>query len=96
MTDSEVAQALVDAGILRLSAAYEVWDRYRLVDADGAVLGGSYDVVRDWRVAGACLEQWPTTINVEHLQLTLDQMLRQPSAICEAFVRSQSTGDTGS
>ena len=42
--------------------------------------------VRDWRVAGACLQRWPTTINVEHLEMTLDEMLRDPRAITEAYV----------
>ena len=44
--------------------------------------------VRDWRVAGACLQRWPTTINVEHLEMTLDEMLRDPRAIIEAFVEA--------
>ena len=92
MTDSEIARALVDAGILRLSAAYAAWDRYRLVKADGAALGGNYDVVRDSRVSGACLAQWPTTINTEQLDMTLDQMLRDPRAICEAFATAVTDG----
>lgn len=95
MTDNELALALVDANILRLSAEYSAWDRYRLVDADGAVLGGSYNVVRDWRVAGTCLEQWPTTINTEHLQLSLDEMLRRPVAIIEAFVNAIAPDEKG-
>lgn len=51
--------------------------------------------IHHWCIAGKCLEQWPTTINVEHLQLTLDKMLRCPVAICEAFVHAmrQSTGN---
>lgn len=91
-TDSEIAQTLVNAGILRLSDAYAAWDRYRLVKADGAVLGGNYDVVRDWRASGACLAQWPTIINTEQLDMTLDQMLRDPRAICEAFATAVTDG----
>ena len=48
------------------------------------------EFVRDWRVAGACLERWPTTINTEHLDMTLDEMLRDPHAICEAWVEALS------
>lgn len=61
---------------------------------DRNFIGMADRFVRDWRVAGACLEQWPTTINTEHLQLTLDQMLRCPVAICEAFVEAM-TPSTG-
>ena len=47
--------------------------------------------VRDWRVAGACLQMWPTTINTEHLDMTLDEMLRNPRAINEACVETLNT-----
>jgi len=41
--------------------------------------------VRDWRTAGECLKRWRTTINTEQLDMTLDEMLRDPRSICEAF-----------
>lgn len=48
------------------------------------------EFVRDWRVAGAALEKWPTTINAEHLDMSLDQMLRDPRAINEAYIEALS------
>jgi len=57
MTDKELADALVALKVIRISSARDVWDRYRLVKADGFVLGGAYDVVRDWRVAGTLIER---------------------------------------
>ena len=87
MDDRELAQQLVehlDEG------EFVSTDRGSIV-MDWPVEGrwmGVTKFVRDWRVAGACLSAWPTTINVEHLQLTLDQMLRCPVAICEAFVHA--------
>jgi len=85
MNDKALADKLVAAGLLEQLDQTKWPDLYHPVDYSDEPLDAAA-AVRDWRVAGACLEQWPTTINVEHLQLTLDKMLRQPSAICEAFV----------
>lgn len=85
MDDKALADKLVAAGVLEQLDRTRWADLYHPIDYSDEPLDAAA-AVRDWRVAGACLEQWPTTINVEHLQLTLDKMLRQPSAICEAFV----------
>ena len=52
------------------------------------IIPNPYKFVRDWRVAGACLRNWPTTINTKHLEMTLDEMLRDPRAIIEAYVEA--------
>lgn len=85
MRDVELANKLVAVGVLEQLDRNKWPDLYHAIDFSDEPLDAAA-AVRDWRVAGACLERWPTTINVEHLQLTLDKMLRQPSAICEAFV----------
>ena len=83
-TDKELADAVVALGI----GTY--------IDNDDALLRRYHyhefhdpeSFVRDWRVGGACLEQWPTIINVEHLDMTLDEMLRDPRAIIDAYVEA--------
>jgi len=80
---TKLADALVEAGIAR-----------HLPGSEWAIIGtvGLWqtpnDFINDWRVAGKCLELWPTTINIEQLDMTLDEMLRNPAAICEAFAQA--------
>jgi len=59
---------------------YGIWDGEEVLPSE--------QFVRDWRVAGVCLGRWPTTINTEHLDCTLDEMLRNPRAIIEAYVHA--------
>ena len=72
LNDKELADRVVAHGIKRPAALF------------GHPQPTNYAFVRDWQVAGACLERWPTTINTEHLDMTLDEMLRDPRAIIEA------------
>ena len=86
MTDPKVlADALVEAGILHKNTSHFQYGLddlpYHRMTADEAIT--------DWRVAGACLLAWPTTINTEQLDMTLDEMLRDPAAICEAFTQAR-------
>ena len=79
MTDQELANELVARGVGQKNPK---GGSYYF---DGPHSVSAKKFVRDWRVAGACLEVWPTTINVEHLDMTLDEMLRDPRAINEAY-----------
>ena len=88
MNDNDLADALVDhlyGG--DICAAIEDIDLESWADLHGEDAAKEM-IALNWSVAGACLERWPTTINTEHLQLSLDEMLRIPAAICEAFVES--------
>jgi hypothetical protein len=92
MTDAtKLADALVEAGIVEEIADgfYVVSDHPKQFICDAGPLR-VYDehLITDWRVAGACLKAWPTTINTEQLDMTLDEMLRDPAAICEAFTQA--------
>ena len=80
MSDKELADKIVGLGV-----GHNVHDLYAfgLFHVIGCTAS---DFVRDWRVAGAALQSWPTTINTEHLDMTLDEMLRDPRAINEAWV----------
>jgi len=89
MNDKEIADKLVEDGI----GVAEEFNMYRLGKLE---LGGNdgriysdYAFVRDWRVAGMCLEQFPTTIAVSITSpLFLDEMLRDPRAICLSYVEA--------
>ena len=81
--DQWLADAIVALGVGKATEwVPDVW-RY---DINGSKDMPDIEFVCDWRVAGACLELWPTTINTEHLDCTLDEMLRDPRAIIEAYV----------
>lgn len=89
MDDLEIANKLVDAGVARKghrSCSYYLLNREWNIRLCGLF---EEKFVRDWRVAGACLKAWPTTINTEHLNMTLDEMLRDPRAIIEAYVNAK-------
>ena len=79
MSDQELADKVVALGVGNLIAV----GNYQIGETTGLYAD---QFVRDWRVAGICLEQWPTTINTEHLDMGLDEMLRNPRAIIEACV----------
>ncbi len=82
MTDKELADKIVALGVGR-ALSHDWW--WTPISGEIAAQVVSLEqFVRDWRVAGACLKLWPTTINVEHLDMTLDEMLRDPRAINEA------------
>ena len=88
MSINELADRIISLGFVRVN-----WGRYFIGDeflckADKP--DAANRVVNDWRIAGACLKQWPTTINTEHLDCTLDEMLRDPHAIIEAYVEALS------
>ncbi len=94
MNDKELADLLVDAlpdvvqGHGHGHPLNAPWPRsfmeYTVRGWPGVMPAVSF--VKDWRVAGECLKRWPTTINTERLEMTLDEMLRDPRAISEAFV----------
>jgi len=88
LTDNELADALVERGIGEKQSEENYKFRYDLYEAN---FGSSKQFVTDARVAMACLKAWPTTINVEHLDMGLDEMLRDCRAICIAFVKSTSS-----
>lgn len=83
--DTELADRIIAFGLGRKEA--DGHKQYQLYGAP-IQLQTAYGFVQDWRVAGACLERWPTTINVEHLDMTLDEMLRDPRAIIEAYAEA--------
>ena len=87
MNDKELADKIVACGVGREpnAAMYSVPGEE---DDWPMVYSTAKEFVCDWRVAGACLQNWPTTINVEHLEITLDEMLRDPRAIIEAYVEA--------
>ncbi len=90
MNDTELADALVERGIgstdplERLETAI-VTGLYWLDDPDGMI---EEEFVRDWRVAGACLEK----MTPFHLQFLAELLntgdIRCPRAICMAFVEA--------
>ena len=85
MTNDEIIKRLLDLKIIVRSGG-----DFTIPPRHDRVVG--FAVLHDWRVAGACLEKWPTTISVPadgplaSMRFTLDEMLRQPSLICQAFV----------
>ena len=92
MDPKVLADALVEAGILRQLSAQRWPDLYHVEHYSDEPLKAE-QAITDWRVAGACLRAWPTTINTENLDMTLDEMLRDPAAICEAWFAAQGQGD---
>ena len=90
MEPKVLADALVEDGILTKGGHITYYF------PDGEMAGrGAEHTINDWRVAGACLRAWPTTINTENLDMTLDEMLRDPAAICEAFVQALANKQEG-
>lgn len=91
MTDRELAEALVEAGILEASGSSLIDTRYFFPGFMDSL--SSNGAVRDWRVAGACLERMPSgwfmTLTGMTGRMEAEKMLRDPRAICEAFVRTQ-------
>ena len=85
MNDKELADAIVALGVG--AGPFGRPPPYYQIHGDDLDVA---EFVRDWRVAGAMLQLWPTTINTEHLDMTLDEMLRDPRAINEACVRALS------
>ena len=89
MNDKDLADKIVALGVGYHDLNNKKSGKY---DIDNQIGRASFltaeQFIHDWRVAGTCLEQWPTTINTEHLQLSLDEMLRHPVAICEAFAEA--------
>ncbi len=86
MNDEELAKAVIAYGI--------GWQTprslcYSIAPSPTPTLDASR-FVRSRRVAGACLQMWPTTISVPSegplSKLTLDEMLRDPHATIEAYV----------
>ena len=57
LTDQQIADALVEAGILR-SVSGDEGEFYNREIMDP--LQTPYTIIRDWRVAGACLERMDT------------------------------------
>ena len=91
MNDQELANKIGAHGVGKFYGPTETQSGGFSVPRDGTeklYIYSAHRFVRDWRVAGACLQRWPTTINVEHLELTLDEMLRDPRAINEAYVKA--------
>ncbi len=92
MTDDEIADALVTAGIGSFR-----YDTGKYYSPGSAVDRRSYvdfmtveQFINDWRTAGACLERMDDCEIDENI---MTDELRLPRAICEAFVRAQSTQD---
>ena len=85
MNDTELADRLVALGVG--SKHFGLYSSIHVNSTIGTMVEPSL-FVRGWRVAGECLQKWPTTINTEHLDMTLDQMLRDPRAIIEAYVEA--------
>jgi len=86
MNAQKIADKLVEAGILSNNPHQHHLYQLRY---EGEKWLAPECCITDWRVAGACLKAWPTTINTESLDMTLDQMLRDPVAICEAFAAQE-------
>ena len=96
MNDTDLANALVELGILRhwnldpkrgSVLADETCPRYEL---------SAEQIVSDWRVAGACLEKWEPRSYARWLlseaSTVLAKTLRDPRAINLAFVEAMSDG----
>jgi len=92
MNDEQIADALVSAEV-----AWKVDDiSYAIPEWMPAMYSQPANVfVNDWRVAGRCLQRWPTTINTEQLNMGLDEMLRSPRSICEAFASASDDQNAG-
>ena len=87
MNDNELASGLAAMGIGQASnMPLQKEVHYRLTDQVGSYFDwmSASMFLSDPRVAMDVLQAWPTTINTEHLDMTLDEMLRDPRAICEA------------
>ena len=93
MTDDEIADALVSAGILEASRSKLVDTRYFFPGFMDSLSSNS--VVCDWRVAGACLEridEWWACWCKNSLGLSLLELFKSPRSICEAFANAVSEG----
>ena len=76
MTDNEIADVLVEAGIGRRDAAYP--STLFIVPGPQSYGALASEFLSDWRVAGACLER------IQYLP----KDWRSPRAICEAFAKA--------
>ena len=92
MNDQQLADALVERGIgNREPVSYEYYYAGFALPAD--------KFVRDWRVAGACLERMPDGAFVNNCGCFFEgscemeySWLKDPRAICLAFVEAMSDG----
>ena len=94
MNDKAIADALVEAGILFKCAGdqYSLWPSRTMQMKYG--VQSATEAVRDWRVAGACLEQMPKRVfNLRCCNEHETTWLRDPRAICAAYVRSRHESD---
>lgn len=85
MNNTELADAMVALEVITMvgPTAYEPNAEIQYMSPNGDIWSVE-SILEDWSVAGAMLQMWPTTINVEHLDCTLDEMLRDPRKIIEA------------
>ena len=79
MTDNEICDKLVGRGVLRKVEGDE-GTFYNLEIMDP--LETAYTIIRNWHVAGKCLERMPLAAVPELWKIITDG----PRAICEAFV----------
>jgi hypothetical protein len=102
MSDKEIADRLVELGIGCRSdvGRYDVTDWRKGEASQGDALSEELiarmcplfdkQFVRDWRVAGACLERMePVQISLAVLNYGGSEIMQKPRAICAAYVEAQ-------
>ena len=87
MSDQEIADALVEAGVI-----VSDWVRYKFSHWPWGQSLFAREAVNDWRVAGACLERCRDGWMQDLMEMTtaeFQDLLANPRAICEAFAVSE-------
>lgn len=93
MRDKERADALVEREIL-----VHHGDEYELGRLSGhpvpqlVSFPTATRAVTDWRVAGACLERWPTDLQESPFARSEIWRLREPRAIIDAYLEATQEG----
>ncbi len=88
MNDTELAEALVERGIGERVPGEQHFEGFNYRTPEPESICTAEYFVRDWRVAGACLEK----MTPFHLQFLAELLntgdIRCPRAICMAFVEA--------